>query len=588
MRSGRRKFFRRLNHAYAISPRAKMKRAALMNKKPTRKSSRAIAQNTPQAVRWSTRRSIILLAALTVVCLLPFAGEAFRVDDPLFLWSAQQIVQHPLNPYGFAVVWYTTSQSMAEVTQNPPLASYYIAAVASIAGWSEAALHLAFLLPAMIAILGAYLLARRFTRWPLLAALATLFTPAFLVSSTSLMCDVMMLAAWIVASLLWMEALDRNRAGLFALSGAAIAICALTKYFGIALIPLLLVYTIVRQRRLTIALAYLLIPLAAIAGYSYWTQALYGRSLLLQAFSYTHTDRVGGGFLAKTLTGVSFLGGCFTPVLFLMPLSLRRRWIAVGAAIAALGSATLAGHWIPLNSIDHVELNRAWFAVELGAFLLGGIVVIAITIKTFKQDADSLLLALWVAGTFIFASYLNWTVNARSFLPLIPASAILLSRAIEWRNESVGWRWLVPPLAASAAIALWVTAGDAALANSARTVAEFLHQNAQRPDAVSFEGHWGFQYYMQSFGFKPVDVKTLEVEDGNVIVIPENSASTVLPPAEVVESQTLQSFELNRGVTTIGTYMGAGFYSDAFGPLPYSFGPVPQERYAFLRLRAPQ
>ena len=70
--------------------------------------------------------SPIILTLLVLVCLTPFLGKAFHIDDPLFLWAGKQIVQHPGNPYGFTVTWYTEPEQMSDVTQNPPLASYYI------------------------------------------------------------------------------------------------------------------------------------------------------------------------------------------------------------------------------------------------------------------------------------------------------------------------------------------------------------------------------------------------------------------------------------------------------------------------------
>ena len=78
-----------------------------------------------------------LLALITAAALAPFLNKAFYVDDPLFIWMAQQIVRHPLDPYGFDVNLSSFTQPMSAVTQNPPLCSYYIAAVASVFGWSE-------------------------------------------------------------------------------------------------------------------------------------------------------------------------------------------------------------------------------------------------------------------------------------------------------------------------------------------------------------------------------------------------------------------------------------------------------------------
>jgi len=92
------------------------------------------------------------------------------MDDPLFIWVARHIQTHPADPYGFNVNWYGSVTPIWEVTKNPPLACYYIAAMARILGWGEIALHTALLLPALAAILGSYRLAGHFCARPMLAA----------------------------------------------------------------------------------------------------------------------------------------------------------------------------------------------------------------------------------------------------------------------------------------------------------------------------------------------------------------------------------------------------------------------------------
>lgn len=114
------------------------------------------------------RRAKVLLGGLTVVALLPFLNKAYDIDDPLFLWMAQQIVRQPLNPYGGMVHWSSLAQPMWVAMQNPPLCSYYIAAVGSFAGFGEVAMHLAFLFPAVAAILGTFELAKRFCASPMM------------------------------------------------------------------------------------------------------------------------------------------------------------------------------------------------------------------------------------------------------------------------------------------------------------------------------------------------------------------------------------------------------------------------------------
>ena len=119
------------------------------------------AAQPAEAFRRPAWAALVCLAA-TVLSLAPFANKAFHIDDTLFLYAARQICAHPADPFGFKVNWYGPEMPMAEVTQNGPLASYYIALVASCFGWSETALHLAFLVPAVAAVLGTYFLAARF------------------------------------------------------------------------------------------------------------------------------------------------------------------------------------------------------------------------------------------------------------------------------------------------------------------------------------------------------------------------------------------------------------------------------------------
>src|SRR5262249_54621551 len=75
----------------------------------------------------SPRASAALLLALTLLLLVPFAGKAFHIDDPLFLSTARHIVERPLDPYGFRVNWYGDEMPMWEVTKNPPLLAYLVA-----------------------------------------------------------------------------------------------------------------------------------------------------------------------------------------------------------------------------------------------------------------------------------------------------------------------------------------------------------------------------------------------------------------------------------------------------------------------------
>src|SRR5665213_3994087 len=229
--------------------------------------------------RWISLHPNWTLTFVTLAVLAPFLAKPFNIDDPLFIWVARQIYLHPGDPYGFDVNWAQTVFPMWNVTDNPPLACYYLALSAGIFGWSEIGLHFAFLLPAIAVILGTHRLAKKFCGQPLLAAPAALFTPVFLVSGTTVMCDVLMLAFWVWAIVLWVEGMEQNNFRKLSGAGLLIAAAALTKYFGMALLPLLAVHALIEKRGMGRWFACLLIPLAVMCGYQWATHALYGRAL---------------------------------------------------------------------------------------------------------------------------------------------------------------------------------------------------------------------------------------------------------------------------------------------------------------------
>ena len=453
--------------------------------------------------RLSPSVCVALLALITAASLAPFASKAFHIDDPLFLWTARQIQANPLDFYGFTVNWYGKEAPMSEVTRNPPLAAYYLAGAASVLGWSERALHLAFLLPAVAAVLGAYALARELCSRPFLAALIVALSPVFLLSGSGLMCDTMMLAFWVWATFFWVRSLNRNRKAPLALSAVLASLCFLTKYFGLSLLPLLAFYALSKRRRFSDWGPFLLIPLAALVAYQISTFRLYGSGLLSEAAAYSQhiRGRSECGPLAGLLIGLTFLGGCFVPAFFYAPLLWSRRALMLLGGLAALCLLPVVLSerigWFPLNATDGFR----WGVIaQMGFFVFGGVSLLAMAaINLWRiRDAETWLLALWCGGTFLFASIFNWTVNGRSLLPLTPAAAILLVRRLD-----VGRGWVTArsaaalglPLLLSALVGFGVTWADFQLANSARLTVEALKPEfpaGKQP--VWFQGHWGFQY----------------------------------------------------------------------------------------------
>ena len=544
--------------------------------------------------RWPRAGSILLLIIITILLIAPFANKAFHIDDPLFLWSAKHIQSHPTDPYRFNVTWYFDQMEMWQVMKNPPFTSYYIAFVAYLVGWGEKALHLAFLLPAIAVVLGTYFLARKLCARPVWATLAGLITPVFIVSSTTVMCDVMMLAFWVWAIFFWIRGTEGNDPLSFALSAFLVAVCALTKYYGMSLIILLFAYTLIKKREIGLWVIYLFIPILILTWYQWETHALYGRGLLLDAGAYASEfrGRLPFGLPVKGLIGLAFTGGCLISLLFYTPFLWSRSVLFILLALSvitilALSFAETVGIF-PLHDVYGVRWSQV---IQLGIMVIIGMNWLALAVTDLwhhKGDSTSLLLFCWVMGTFTFATFINWSVNGRSILPMAPAAGILLGRritqqGISFKKSSVLFWPLLPTLF----VALSVTWADYGLANSARSAVERIYATyGKEKRTLWFQGHWGFQYYMEWRGAKVAEMHKFGLASGDILVVPENNWPTfpLLQDRIVALQDTIELHPSVPWLTTMNRFRGAGFYSDIWGPLPFVMESALPERYHILQV----
>jgi 4-amino-4-deoxy-L-arabinose transferase-like glycosyltransferase len=540
---------------------------------------------------WAARHPCWTLTVLVGLALGPFLAKPFNIDDPLFLWAAHQIQAHPGDPYGFNVNWYASVTPMSVATENPPGACYYAALAVKMFGWSEPALHGAFLLPALAVILGTWRLARRLCGQPLLAACATLFTPVFLVSSGTVMSDVLMLAFWVWAVVFWVEGLEADDYGKLSVAGGLIALSMLSKYFGVALLPLLAAYSLVEKRRFGPWAGCLLIPLAAMCAYQWITHALYGRALMTETIEYTAFAKgiVGQSRFTSALLALAYTGGCLAVSAFFLPLVWRRRsavWFAGGLIL--IGAAVWWQNGLLRPSIPLAGAARLFTELQTVFWIVIGISVLVLTGADLRRHRDglSLLLCLWMLGTFGFAAFCNWTVNGRSILPMAPAVGILLARAWEARQAEERASWpsaVVAALGLAAVLSFCVAWSDMQVAQTSRQSArETFAKFHPKSGKLWFQGHWGFQYYMDLLGGAALDMTHPALKTGDILVVPIHNCYIFEPLPEVAETLAVIRVPGPRWLTTWSADVGAGFYSFP-GPLPFAFGQVPPDEVAVYR-----
>jgi 4-amino-4-deoxy-L-arabinose transferase-like glycosyltransferase len=541
---------------------------------------------------------MLALAAMGV--LTPFLGKPVHVDDPLFVWSAQQILQKPADFYGFDVNWYGTPQPMHLVNQNPPGAAYLLAAAMMVGGDRELPMHALFLLPNVALVVGTYLLASRFCRHAWLATFVACATPAVFVSATTLMCDNLMAACWCWAMLAWLRGLDRGGPLWFVVAGLLASMAALAKYFGVCVVPLMIAYSLMRLRRPGWWLLAVAIPIVVLVLYEQYSIHLYGHGLLSGAGRYirdSHDWNTAWQTSPRQLfQALIFLGGCLITIGCAAPWCWSAKVLVPAGLVAVLAFViwTALGVFPSPGTRDAAAL-RWVFPLHAVIFLLVSAHLIALAVwELARRDADGVLLCLWFGGTLLFAALGNWTITSRTMVPLAAPAGILLVRRLEVRRRLQAV--LVPTglkvaLSLGAAVTLSVAWADYTMAKSARLAAvTIFHKYTADSRLLWFEGHWGFQYYIEALGARPVDVPRDTFITGEVLAVPLENSNQYLPSDDDAEpiGGVARAFPRARWVATISSPWRSKFYA-VLGrlALPYVFGSIEPDLYFVYQIKRP-
>ena len=173
-----------------------------------------------------------------------------------------------------------------------------------------------------------------------------------------------------------------------------------------------------------------------------------------------YTARSEANYAGRFLTTLAFTGACAAPIVFIAPLLSSRRQLAAWTVVLTCVSGLLA--LLIRSGAFPTESTRAypwWYVLQLGLWTTTGLEILLLTASNLirQRDSTALFLFLWISGVFVFVWLLNWTVNARTVLPMLPPVAILAAcRLAQHRSEKTphfgaAFRW---SLIVSAALAL--------------------------------------------------------------------------------------------------------------------------------------
>ncbi len=597
---------------------------------PLRSSDRRAGSGSPQrrseraapSPWWAWRRGLWSAVwpalSLALLLLLPYLNKAFTIDDTLFLLQAQQALSDPLHPTAFVVVWSEVAARLSAIMPSGPIMAYLLLPTVAHGG-AEWLGHLTQILLLCLGLLATTVLARRLgATWSeaRIAALLAATAPAVLGMASTVMPDIAAMTFGVLGIERYIAFLSQRgglrgvlRGGLSALCLAAAALCRthVLLLLGIAAL---------------FALEDELFPLL-------WPVPSPGlprfRQRLRQALSLDLMRRLGPIFLALGLVGVVLrlvrdpLGGTGVvsstrffatfgslPANLLACLSYLALTVPLILPWAFLRRAYLSRRlilWASLISLPLFPLAHNPRCLPL-APLIG--LSVACLVDLFRcivrsRDAQSLILLFWLWLSLPVLFYIHFA--PKYLVPSVPAIALLMARLL-CRQPGLLWppgrgaaplappparlqRLLYATLIGGAVLSLLIVQADAAFAHLGRRVAaEWIAPLVARGERVWFCGHWGFQWYAQRAGARPMTREPPLPQPGDILVASERSDCYHMPRYPQRERLGTLS-DHSSGGRAMAWEVGAGFYSNGSGFLPWMVSWEPLDRYDIYRLTGP-
>jgi hypothetical protein len=505
--------------------------------------------------------------------------KAYTIDDSWFLLQAQQILKAPWQPFAYELAWDYKVGRAAELSPSGVGMSYLLVPVVA-AGAPEWLAHLVVVLLLMMTCVLMVQVAVHLglnDHEAMIAALLLVTMPTLLGMSATVMPDVAALAFGLlgIERVLAYRKGRRSRDGI--LAAVAVIVAALCRPHAILLVGVFAALAFddgwpeswrrLRWRRQWPVAAAILVFALLI-----WAT----RDPLTASTNLEAIPRLAG-FKKIPKNLVAF----FAHWVLALPLTLSYlavRWrsvawrIGVGALVVALLCLWQAGRL------------QWWYAAVFAAL---SVVVLADIISegVRRHDPLQLTLAIWLCLPLFISPYVH--LPPKYLLISAPAVALMIVRV--GQELSAGWRRLLGTSTAvlGLVLGLAIVRADTLLADGGRLAAtELIAPRVARGETVWYFGHWGFQWYAEQAGARPILPRPPFAAPGDVIV---GSGGERHPWLKRYVRQSAQTLAAKSGAvgSIMGGRLGAGFYSDHWGYLPWSWGAAPLPSYVVWQVIGP-
>jgi hypothetical protein len=502
-------------------------------------SSRAIRLMARCAGSLKSHSRWLIPAALALVWTAANAAKPLHIDDGTYYRFARQVRAHPLDPYGFPILYFYAPLPANHVLA-PPIVPYWWAAGIALFGEVPWLWKLWFFPLAGLFVFSLWDLLQAFApRHAKLMLFVTVLSPAVF-PAYNLMLDIPLQALALTALALFRRAVVQGSLPKCVLSGVFVALAVETKYTGLLVPAVIGIYAGVTQpnrhsatkSRINppgLALISILTGAVLVTTWEGFLLARYGESHLF----FHLRDQAGlGNSKAQLVMPLLTLLGYLAPMLAIMALTISIRRAAVSATLVVIVVAAYVMLMSRPAEASHEILFASWLN-ERGS----------INVVDLVMSATGFLLLASLAG---FARAACGRHLGPSELDPKSASNIVIDRFLfGWLALEVAGYFIMSPFAASrriigiaivAALIIGREAGRVSLRGGclavfrsaafggmvlglAYTALDWREAQAEREAAVDvmgqiralntrqpvwYCGYWGFQFYAERAGARQV------------------------------------------------------------------------------------
>ena len=534
-----------------------------------------------------SRTTQLWIVALQLALVLPFIAQPLHIDDGIYLDIGRNFLKMPWQAHDFPYIFEGRAVPDMASHSHPPFVGYWIGILLWAFGegpYLEIKLHAGFLIFPLLFAAGMYRLARRFTDLPALASVLAITSPVAIVMSHSLMADYPSLAFTTLGLALYIDGVDQHRKLVTWAGGLSLALAAFCSYPAVVTAGLAGLYGWMKRWPSRAALWSPLIAPAWMAVWVTYCSLYFGRFVL--SATVRHVVQTGGldvtGLTHKLLAFPIFLGATFVLPLPLIRVTLLWR------------RATVAVLWV-LVSAGLVQSAAASYALRdrilLIAFLaLGGWIIVGILLRSqspagSRQDAVFLVVWTLLMGFTVILTYTSGM--ARYLLAILPPVVLLAFLKSAEGNLSALRRSALFGVTIGLSIGIVLSVADFQMARIHKTIALNLQKIfSGREQQVRFGGEWGFRHYMLEEGFRQYLSTGDDFAGGQFLVLPQQAVPYTVP--QDVESILVpvqrESWQSPIPIRLMNRQAHAGFYSSAWGLLPFSVSRTPVEDVAIYQV----